>query len=68
MQVFSIILATSLRALEIALCAFYPNMPRFALLRSALSWVSRGLASLCTLSKAITPEADAGQESVGVMS
>ena len=41
MQVFSIILATSLRALEIALCAFYPNMPRFALLRSALSWVSR---------------------------
>ena len=41
MQVFSIILATSLRALEIALCAFYPNMPRFALLRSALSWVSQ---------------------------
>ena len=34
-------LATTLRALEIALCAFYPSMPRFALLRSALSWVRR---------------------------
>ncbi len=39
-QVFSIVLATTLRAVEIALCAFYPNMPRFALLRSAVSWVS----------------------------
>ena len=39
-QVFSIVLATTLRAVEIALCAFYPNMPRFALLRRAVSWVS----------------------------
>ncbi|CAL5229276.1 g12569 [Coccomyxa viridis] len=38
--VFSIVLATTLRAVEIALCAFYPNMPRFALLRRAVSWVS----------------------------
>lgn len=37
---FSIVAATTLRALEIALCAFYPNMPRFAILRSALSWVT----------------------------
>ncbi|CAK0787065.1 hypothetical protein CVIRNUC_010281 [Coccomyxa viridis] len=54
--VFSIILATSLRALEIALCAFYPNMPRFALLRSALSWVGSTASSLHKGNAQSTPE------------
>jgi hypothetical protein len=37
--VFSIIVATSVRALEISLCGFYPGLPRFAIARRMLSWV-----------------------------
>lgn len=38
--VFSIMVATSVRALEIALCGFYPGLPRFAILRRMLAWVN----------------------------
>lgn len=37
--IFSIIAATSMRAAEILLSGFYPGLPRFALVRTVLSWV-----------------------------
>ena len=37
--IFSIIFATSMRALEIVACGFYPGLPRFAIARTMLSWV-----------------------------
>ena len=37
--VFSIIVATMVRALEIVLCGFYPGLPRFAIARRMVSWV-----------------------------
>jgi len=44
--VFSIIVATTVRAMEILLCGFYPGLPRFAIARHVLSWVIYSSASL----------------------
>ncbi|CAL8464940.1 g4475 [Coccomyxa elongata] len=38
--VASIIVATMVRALEIVLCGFYPGLPRFAIARRLLAWVT----------------------------
>jgi hypothetical protein len=38
--IFSIIAATTMRALEIVACGFYPGLPRFALYRTLISWAS----------------------------